>query len=82
MAQERFVAYYRVSTQRQGLSRLGKEAQQAAVRDYLNGGHWRLLAEFVEVESGGNDVGCQGAGNAAGRLQGRPGAPPRCRFVG
>jgi DNA invertase Pin-like site-specific DNA recombinase len=51
----RFVAYYRVSTHRQGLSGLGLEAQQAAVHDYLNGGHWALLAEFVEVESGGKD---------------------------
>jgi DNA invertase Pin-like site-specific DNA recombinase len=28
------------------------EAQQAAVRDYLNGGRWELLREFTEVESG------------------------------
>jgi hypothetical protein len=31
----RFVAYYRVSTERQGSSGLGLEAQQKAVRDYL-----------------------------------------------
>jgi DNA invertase Pin-like site-specific DNA recombinase len=55
MATRKFVGYYRVSTARQGLSGLGLEAQQAAVRNYLNGGHWTLLAEFVEVESGGND---------------------------
>jgi len=55
MATGRFVAYYRVSTQRQGLSGLGLEAQQSAVHDYLNDGHWTLLAEFVEVESGGKD---------------------------
>ena len=48
----KFVAYYRVSTQRQGRSGLGLEAQQAAVRDYLNGGDWRLVAEVTEVESG------------------------------
>jgi DNA invertase Pin-like site-specific DNA recombinase len=47
-----FVAYYRVSTQRQGRSGLGLEAQQTAVRDYLNGGDWRLVAEVTEVESG------------------------------
>jgi hypothetical protein len=34
----RFVAYYRVSTDRQGRSGLGLEAQQSSVRDYLNGG--------------------------------------------
>lgn len=48
----RFVAYYRVSTQKQGKSGLGLEAQQSAVRDYLNGGNWELLAEYTEVESG------------------------------
>ena len=48
----KFVAYYRVSTQRQGRSGLGLEAQQTAVRDYLNGGDWRLVAELTEVESG------------------------------
>src|SRR5215831_21402287 len=48
----RFVAYYRVSTARQGKSGLGLEAQRAAVSDHLNGGSWQLLAEFTEVESG------------------------------
>jgi DNA invertase Pin-like site-specific DNA recombinase len=48
----RFVAYYRVSTQRQGRSGLGLEAQQRAVAEHLNGGNWRLVAEFTEVESG------------------------------
>src|SRR3954451_9342827 len=52
MAQKTFVAYYRVSTERQGKSRLGLEAQQEAVRQYLNGGSWSLVAEVVEVESG------------------------------
>ncbi len=52
MAQGRFVAYYRVSTARQGRSGLGLEAQQEAVRSYLNGGAWSLVAEVVEVESG------------------------------
>jgi len=48
----RFVAYYRVSTDRQGKSGLGLEAQQKAVMDYLNGGAWELVAEFTEIESG------------------------------
>jgi DNA invertase Pin-like site-specific DNA recombinase len=47
-----FVAYYRVSTAQQGKSGLGLEAQQAAVRTYLNGGNWQLVGEFTEVESG------------------------------
>ncbi|ONF46454.1 recombinase family protein [Methylobacterium radiotolerans] len=52
MQDRKFVAYYRVSTARQGASGLGLEAQQAAVRQHLNGGSWRLVAEVVEVESG------------------------------
>ena len=52
MAEGRFVAYYRVSTDRQGRSGLGLDAQRAAVAEYLNGGSWTLAAEFTEVESG------------------------------
>jgi DNA invertase Pin-like site-specific DNA recombinase len=48
----KFVAYYRVSTDRQGQSGLGLEAQQKAVLDYLNGGSWTLAGEYTEVESG------------------------------
>jgi DNA invertase Pin-like site-specific DNA recombinase len=49
-----FVAYYRVSTQKQGQSGLGLEAQKTAVHQFLNGGRWKLLHELVEVESGKN----------------------------
>jgi hypothetical protein len=52
MTAGRFVSYLRVSTERQGQSGLGLEAQRQAVADYLNGGRWVLLAEFVEVETG------------------------------
>jgi DNA invertase Pin-like site-specific DNA recombinase len=45
-----FVAYYRVSTERQGASGLGLEAQRAAVARFA--GSASLLAEFTEVESG------------------------------
>jgi len=47
----KFVAYYRVSTDKQGKSGLGLEAQRAAVLAHLNGAH--PVAEFTEVESGG-----------------------------
>ena len=47
-----FVAYYRVSTDKQGKSGLGLDAQRKAVVDYLNGGTWKLAAEFTEIESG------------------------------
>ena len=46
----RFVAYYRVSTERQGASGLGLEAQREAVSRFV--GSASLLAEFTEVESG------------------------------
>jgi DNA invertase Pin-like site-specific DNA recombinase len=47
-----FIAYYRVSTGRQAKSGLGIEAQRQSVATYLNGGNWRIVAEFTEVESG------------------------------
>jgi len=52
MSKGKFVAYYRVSTDKQGQSGLGLEAQQKAVMDYLNGGKWELVGEFTEVETG------------------------------
>ena len=47
-----FVAYYRVSTDKQGASGLGLEAQRSAVLDFINGGAANLIAEFTETESG------------------------------
>jgi DNA invertase Pin-like site-specific DNA recombinase len=47
-----FVAYYRVSTTKQGESGLGMEAQRKSVASYLNGGDWTLLGEYEEVETG------------------------------
>jgi DNA invertase Pin-like site-specific DNA recombinase len=48
----RFVSYLRVSTDKQGRSGLGLEAQRETVASFLNGGNWQLVDEFVEVESG------------------------------
>lgn len=47
----RFVAYYRVSTDRQGASGLGLDAQRAAVAAFISG-RGVLASEFTEVESG------------------------------
>lgn len=48
----RIVAYYRVSTDRQGRSGLGLEAQAEAVRAYAARAGGRVVAEYTEVESG------------------------------
>jgi DNA invertase Pin-like site-specific DNA recombinase len=52
MADGKFIAYYRVSTARQGASGLGLEAQRKAVADHLDGSDWQLLGEYTEVETG------------------------------
>lgn len=46
-----YTPYYRVSTQKQGISGLGLEAQQAAVRAFVVDPA-QLLTEYVEIESG------------------------------
>src|SRR3974377_144417 len=48
----KFIAYFRVSTDRQGKSGLGLRAQRETIMNYLNGGRWTLVGEFTEVESG------------------------------
>jgi hypothetical protein len=44
------------------------DAQKQAVANYLNGGNWKLLAEFAEVETGKR--------NSRGRVGQCPGALP------
>jgi|WetSurMetagenome_2_1015567.scaffolds.fasta_scaffold00085_13 DNA invertase Pin-like site-specific DNA recombinase len=51
-----FVAYMRVSTERQGRSGLGLDAQRAAIVGYIKAGQGKVSAEFVEVESGKQDA--------------------------
>lgn len=46
-----FIAYYRVSTEKQGASGLGLDAQRAAVAQYINNPAM-LKAEYTEIESG------------------------------
>jgi len=52
MTSRKFVSYLRVSTEKQARSGLGLDAQRGAVEQFLNGGRWLLLKEFVEVEGG------------------------------
>jgi DNA invertase Pin-like site-specific DNA recombinase len=51
-AKGKFVTYYRVSTQKQGHSGLGLEAQKSAVQEYLSAHGGVELASFTEIESG------------------------------
>ncbi len=50
----RYVAYYRVSTERQGKSGLGLEAQRRKVFDYAQT-TGELIAEFCDIQSGRDD---------------------------
>ena len=48
----KYIAYYRVSTVKQGQSGLGLEAQRASVADYLAGVKGELINEYTEIQSG------------------------------
>lgn len=48
----RFVSYFRVSTDRQGASGLGLDAQREAVSRYVAAANGSVIAEFTEVETG------------------------------
>lgn len=51
MAGIEYVSYYRVSTERQGRSGLGLDAQRVTVADYVTG-RGEIVAQYVEIESG------------------------------
>ncbi|MEY4597182.1 MAG: DNA-invertase hin [Bacteroidota bacterium] len=48
----KIVTYKRVSTQRQGLSGLGLEAQEAAIQAYISEHSAEVIGDFIEIESG------------------------------
>ena len=51
------IAYYRVSTQKQGRTGLGLEAQRKAVAGFAEAEGFEIVAEFTEVETGkGSDA--------------------------
>jgi DNA invertase Pin-like site-specific DNA recombinase len=50
----KFVAYYRVSTERQGRSGLGLAAQKRKIDEFL-ASHGNLLGEFCDIQSGRDD---------------------------
>lgn len=49
------ICYYRVSTDKQGVSGLGLEAQRRVARDYCHGQGLTIIEEFHEVQSGGKN---------------------------
>lgn len=51
----RVVAYFRVSTEEQGRSGLGLEAQRQAVLNLCTSRGWEIIAEHTEIESGKRD---------------------------
>jgi DNA invertase Pin-like site-specific DNA recombinase len=50
------LAYYRVSTERQGKSGLGLEAQRTAVEHFAEGEGLTIVKEFIEIESYYDDI--------------------------
>jgi len=50
-----FVAYYRVSTKKQGISHLGLDAQKQVVLQFVANNGNKLIAQFIEIESGRNN---------------------------
>ena len=46
------IAYYRVSTKKQGESGLGLEAQKNTINQFLASSPYELVSEYVEIESG------------------------------
>jgi DNA invertase Pin-like site-specific DNA recombinase len=56
METKKYIAYYRVSTNKQGIDGLGIDAQKTSVQNFIkNSGKGKIVAEYSEVESGKKD---------------------------
>jgi hypothetical protein len=78
-----YIAYYRVSTDKQGASGLGLDAQRSAVKAYAAD----ITHSFTEIESGKNDhrpqlakqlLPCAGSQASPAHCQDRPTLTPGC----
>lgn len=58
METRKFVSWRRCSTQKQGRSGLGLEAQMSIIKYFVGEAHGELIADFFEVYSGKNLHGC------------------------
>ena len=58
MEKRRFVSWRRVSTQKQGKSGLGLEAQESIINYFVKEADGELIADFHEVYTGKNLHGC------------------------
>ena len=58
MEAKKFVSWRRVSTQKQGRSGLGLEAQETIIKYFVNEAQGKLIADFHEVYTGKNLHGC------------------------
>jgi len=67
----KFVAYYRVSTDKQRKSGLGLAAQRKVVAGYLVGANGQLLDEFTEIESGTRNPSLRARKGAGGLRRAR-----------
>jgi len=52
---KKFIAYFRVSTKKQGKSGLGLQAQKSMVDNFINEND-QIIAEFTDIESGKNNL--------------------------
>lgn len=79
--QHQYIAYYRVSTAKQGSSGLGLEAQRQSVHHFVRSG--AIRGEYTEVESGKSNtrVALRGCVEQAGGFQFPKLDADRCRFL-